>query len=234
MAYVYRHIRLDKNLPFYIGIGTSKYYNRAYRYKNRSELWKKVAHKGGYEVEILMDNLTWEQACEKEKEFIALYGRINIKTGCLANLTDGGEGALNLVITKEHREKVAESNRNRVFTDEQKMKMSILMRERNKDPELRAKITNGIRNSEKAKLSARNTGLKCKGRRLSEETKRKISDSHKKKPVMQYDLSGNFIKKWESCYQIEREAKFSQANIFRCCNGVSKTSYGFKWEYYKQ
>ena len=29
MAYVYRHIRLDKNEPFYIGIGSDKEYKRA-------------------------------------------------------------------------------------------------------------------------------------------------------------------------------------------------------------
>ena len=30
MAYIYRHIRLDKNEPFYIGIGSDKDYKRAY------------------------------------------------------------------------------------------------------------------------------------------------------------------------------------------------------------
>ena len=29
MAYVYRHVRVDKNQPFYIGIGTDNNYKRA-------------------------------------------------------------------------------------------------------------------------------------------------------------------------------------------------------------
>jgi hypothetical protein len=234
MAYVYRHIRLDKNEPFYIGIGTSEYYNRAYRHKNRSELWQRIAAKSGYEVEILMDNLTWEEACEKEKEFIALYGRKDIKTGCLANMTDGGDGAINVVISKEHREKIAEANRRRIFTEEDRKKMAERMIKRNKNLEFRTKLTEGFKKSEKAMTHARNLGLKSKGKKLSDLTKKKISDSKIKKPVIQYDLNGIFIKKWESVCQVEKQLNLNQSNIYRCCNGKYKQSYGFKWEYYNQ
>lgn len=89
MAVVYRHIRLDKNEPFYIGIGETE--RRAYNKVNRSKHWKSIADKG-YEVEVLFDNITWEEACEKEKEFIALYGRKGMSTGTLVNMTEGGEG----------------------------------------------------------------------------------------------------------------------------------------------
>jgi hypothetical protein len=99
MAYVYRHIRLDKNEPFYIGIGEKE--KRAYSIYDRSALWKKIVKKSNYEVEILFYDLTWEKACEKEKEFIKLYGRIDLKNGCLANLTDGGEGATGYKHSKE-------------------------------------------------------------------------------------------------------------------------------------
>ena len=92
MAYLYRHIRLDNNEPFYIGIGSDKKYLRAYNKKGRSFSWKDVAYKFPYEVEIMLDDLTWEEACQKEIEFIALYGRKDLKKGTLVNLTDGGEG----------------------------------------------------------------------------------------------------------------------------------------------
>ena len=92
MAYLYRHIRLDNNKPFYIGIGSDKKYLRAYNKKGRSFSWKDVAYKFPYEVEIMLDDLTWEEACQKEIEFIALYGRKDLKKGTLVNLTDGGEG----------------------------------------------------------------------------------------------------------------------------------------------
>jgi len=57
-----------------------------------------------------MDNLTWEQACEKEKEFISLYGRKNTKTGVLCNMTDGGEGTLNIKFSEERRKSISIRN----------------------------------------------------------------------------------------------------------------------------
>lgn len=100
MAVVYRHIRLDKNEPFYIGIGQEK---RAYTKRERNEIWYRIVDKTDYEVEILFDDLSWEQAVEKEKEFISLYGRKNNNTGILANMTDGGEGSPNTVVSQKTR-----------------------------------------------------------------------------------------------------------------------------------
>jgi hypothetical protein len=110
MAYVYRHIRLDKNEPFYIGIGSDKKFYRAYSLRTRNQLWHNIINKSDYEVEIIMDNLTWEQACEKEKEFISLYGRKNTKTGILCNMTDGGEGTLNVKFSEERRKSISIRN----------------------------------------------------------------------------------------------------------------------------
>jgi len=106
MAYLYRHIRLDKNQPFYIGIGSDLEYKRANETNadRRNNIWKKISSKTNIEIEILLDNLTWEQACEKEKEFISLYGRIDKGTGILANLTDGGDGTIGLLVSKEKRQ----------------------------------------------------------------------------------------------------------------------------------
>jgi len=60
MAYLYRHIRLDKNEPFYIGIGSDENYERAYNNHNRSIFWKNIINKTPYEIEIILDDLTWE------------------------------------------------------------------------------------------------------------------------------------------------------------------------------
>jgi hypothetical protein len=79
MPYVYRHIRLDKNEPFYIGIGKIPNYKRAYLKSIRNVIWKQIANKTSYEIEILCDDLSWEDAMIKEQEFIALYGRIDNK-----------------------------------------------------------------------------------------------------------------------------------------------------------
>lgn len=127
-CYVYRHIRLDKNEPFYVGVGSDKHYKRAYQngINKRNQYWHKITSKTDYEVEIILDGLSWEKALEKEIEFISLYGRVNTKTGILCNLTDGGEGVAGKIVsdetrkkqslvnkkpqTKEHREKAAKSH----------------------------------------------------------------------------------------------------------------------------
>jgi hypothetical protein len=92
MAVLYRHIRLDSNQPFYIGIGKTE--KRAYSKKSRNDHWNKIAKKHGYKVQIMLDDLTWEEACQKEIEFIQLYGRKDLGLGTLVNKTDGGEGTV--------------------------------------------------------------------------------------------------------------------------------------------
>lgn len=93
MPYVYRHIRLDKNEPFYIGMSQSTTnYGRAYEIRSRSKLWHNIVSKTKYEVEIIYNCEDIEVAKQKEIEFIALYGRIDKGTGTLTNHTDGGNG----------------------------------------------------------------------------------------------------------------------------------------------
>lgn len=107
MAYLYRHIRLDKNQPFYIGIGSDAdgKYTRAYNVFSRNNFWKNIINKTEYEVEILLDDISWEEAIEKEIEFIKLYGRTNLNTGTLCNLTNGGEGSLGAIVSEETKRK---------------------------------------------------------------------------------------------------------------------------------
>lgn len=107
--YLYRHIRLDKNVPFYIGIGshyeTGKSYHRAYVKSNRNPFWKAIVAKTDYEVEIMLDDLTHTQVVEKEKEFISLY-KLRINGGTLCNLTLGGEGTLGYKHTEQHKARI--------------------------------------------------------------------------------------------------------------------------------
>lgn len=105
MAYLYRHIRLDKNIPFYIGIGNDKRFSRANCKNNRSNVWKNIVNVTEYEVEILFVHDDYGFIKEKEKEFIALHGRRDLGKGPLVNMTDGGEGMLGYVMPDELRKK---------------------------------------------------------------------------------------------------------------------------------
>lgn len=123
MAYVYRHIRKDTDQVFYIGIGTDSNgkYTRA-KSINRNRYWKRIASKTDYEVEILFDDISKEEAINKEIEFIQLYGRRDLGIGTLCNLTDGGEGVVNM--SEEGKEKLREIRRNTKMPQEQKDKYS--------------------------------------------------------------------------------------------------------------
>lgn len=107
MAVVYQHIRLDKNEPFYIGIGKS--IKRAYNLysSNRNKIWNAIFNKSNIKVEILYDDIPWKDACIIERELIKKFGRIDISTGILSNMTEGGDGLLNPSI--EIREKKRKS-----------------------------------------------------------------------------------------------------------------------------
>jgi len=123
--YLYRHIRLDKNEVFYIGIGTKKKYGRhehlhrrAYATDSRNKYWTNVINKTEYRVEILLESDDLDFIKQKEVEFISLYGRKNLGKGTLVNLTDGGEGNHGLVVSEETRKKMSASLKGRVFTKE--------------------------------------------------------------------------------------------------------------------
>lgn len=50
-------------------------------------------------------------------------------------------------------------------------------------------------------------------------------------PVLQFTKSGEFIRKWDSIIQVERELGISNSNISMCCKGKRKSAYSYKWQY---
>jgi hypothetical protein len=138
MAYVYRHIRLDKNEPFYIGIGTTVRSGkciRAYSKNRKNRLWHFVANKTDFEVEILFDDIDLDYAIEKEKELISLYGLICNNTGILTNIKLGGDHvgskfSIKIPKSDEHKEKIRFAHLNRKRTTEHQANLSAAMKNR--------------------------------------------------------------------------------------------------------
>jgi len=112
MAYVYQHIRLDTNEIFYIGISKETNYNRAYSKKFRNNHWHYLTEKYEYKVEILFDNLTIEEAIKKEQELIKFYGRRDLGLGQLVNMTDAGDGQINM--SEETKQKLSNYNKGKI------------------------------------------------------------------------------------------------------------------------
>ena len=65
-------------------------------------------------------------------------------------------------------------------------------------------------------------------KRVSES---QLNDPKKSKRILQYDLSGNFIKEWESAQEIQRRLKINNSNIIQNCRENVKTAGGFILNY---
>ena len=222
-AYVYRHIRLDKNEVFYIGIGIQKNFSRAYEKRGRNSYWKNIVSKTQYRVEIIIKDIFWEDACIKEMYFIKLYGRKDLKKGTLCNKTDGGEGGWGIkkVVSKETREKLRKASLGQKKTPEAIERLRESMKGN--------KFRKGIPHSEEIRkiISERNLG-----RKHSEETKLKMSLSNPKNNLGKtgadsilsikidcYTNEGIFIKSYDSMIEASKEG-FSAVLISRCCKGL--------------
>jgi hypothetical protein len=192
MAVVYQHRRLDNNNIFYIGIGKDKY--RPYSKAGRSRYWKNIVAKCGYEVDVIIEGLSIEEAAVVEVGMIESYGRIDLNTGFLVNMTDGGQHGkgysgtwLGKNLSEEHKEKLRQAKIGKTrnpHSEETKRKIS----ERHK----------GRIVSEETKQKIREINL---GKKHSEETKQKISSTFAAKRILknQQNLS-TAIKK--TCYEL--------------------------------
>ena len=174
MAVVYRHTHDDGTI-FYIGIG--KKLKRAYTKDRRSPIWKYAVNKYGLNVEILHDDVPWNEACQIEMDLIKQYGRKAFEEGTLVNLTEGGEGRLGLKASEETKAKMSKSHmglntwsKGRTMSEEQKQHMRDYITKN-------GAFARGTRSEEvKQKISQALKGRQLAlGSRRTEEHKQRIS-----------------------------------------------------------
>jgi hypothetical protein len=200
MGYLYRHVRLDKNEVFYIGIGgfdkrePLNSYKRAFSNRNRNYHWHNVVNITDYIVDIILDNLTFEEAIEKEIEFVKIYGRKDLEVGTLVNMTDGGEG--HKTFSEESINKIKKSLTGRILSDETKQKISMKSKGLPKHTEEYKKevgdrmLGNLYRLGKKLSESSKDKLSKSrKGKKHSDETKSKISKSKTGKKVSEEEAN---------------------------------------------
>ena len=133
------------------------------------------------DFKIVFESELEVEAHNHEIALISAYGRKNNETGCLANMTDGGEGIVGWKMTDETRARKAAASKGRRHSDETKEKMrqaaigrkhSTLTREKISSVQIGRKATEDT----KAKMSAQR-----KGRKLSEEARSNMSEAAKKR-----------------------------------------------------
>jgi len=208
--YVYRHLRLDKNEPFYIGIGCKKDFQRAYETSDekRNPIWMKIFKKTQIQVEILFEDLTKEQASFKEQEFIKMYGRIDLNTGTLCNMTDGGDGIC-CIRSEETKKKLRE----------QKMG--------EKNPQF------GKVQSEETRMKRR---LSMTGKKKSDEEKRNhhlssIKSGQAKKTEVYKFSDNSFIGIFESLSEACRYLDIPNSKAFLVAKGKRRQTKGYVFKY---
>jgi len=197
---VYLHINPVKQEIFYVGIGLKK---RPYCENNRNKYWKNTVNKYGYEVVIIHDNLSWQEASLLEKEYIKQFGRRDLEEGTLVNMTDGGEGGYNMSRESIERGRLKRSGQKRTQECRNRLSLSHIGKPSN-----------------------------MKGKSHSAASKLKISEMKKTqvKPltfvILKYNLNNEFI----TSYATYREA-LESVNVFRNNSQISNVFKGLNSSY---
>ena len=247
MAYVYIYLdpRLDVPLPIYIGKGTSKKRMFAHKYNAENPILKNkinAIRESNLEpiIEIVKDNLSNDEAVLLEKELILKYGRIDLKTGSLCNLTEGGEGTVGLIVSEETKQLMSNQRKGKKQTPAQyEANCNRVCSEETKEKIRQANI--GICRATKEQIEERSK--KNIGSKRTEETKQLMSNQRKgkKQTPAQYEANCNRIKKKVKCLtndtiydsvKIAAEAlSLKEAGIRSAANGNFPSYKSYKFEY---
>jgi group I intron endonuclease len=193
--YVYILINPISNSPFYVGKGQIKDC-KGRRYRRIKDHLNFVDTRNTYKVntikkikkmgkdpivEIFKDNISEEESFLLEKMLIEKYGRKDIKTGILTNLTEGGEGPSGKKHSEETKRKLSiirkdwlAKNGNpfegKTHSDETRKNFSIMRKGNNMGEK---NYFFGKKHTDEAKHKIRLSRL---GTKLSEETKLKCAN----------------------------------------------------------
>jgi hypothetical protein len=171
--YTYAYLRED-GTPYYIGKGKGK---RAYRRDGRICPTPKDDKK----IIFLKQNLTEEESFKHEIYMIAVLGRIDLGTGILRNLTDGGDGVSGMVVGEETRLKLSSMRKGKPKSEEHKRK--IKESKQNISEETRRKQSESAKGKKVSDETRRKLSEINKGKIMSLESRRKISEAHRGKIV---------------------------------------------------
>ena len=239
---VYRHIN-KINGKSYIGITCQRwersrwgYNGHGYNQYGQKKFWNAIKKYGwdNFDHEILEKNIpTPEEANEREKYWIEQFD--SFKNGY--NATIGGSGATGHKVNEKARRKMGEANiGSKHHTQKHSEETRKLISERHKGKHLssRTEFKKGHLSWLKGKpmLPHVKEALRQANLGKTPYNKGKFGGENiLSKPIVQYDLEGNFIKKWPSAHEIHEIYGCDRSSIARCCRGEYKQLIGFVWFY---
>ena len=173
-----------------------------------------------------------EQMCSDEQYYIEVFDTLWPHG---YNLTKGGDG---VIPSEEVKKKMSNAkkgkpahNKGKPMSEKQKKKLSDSLKGRTSPMKGRTSPNKGKPMSEEQKKKLSNAH---KGKTMSEEQKKKIIESNTNgklsKPVLQFSLSGEFIREWPSTAECGRNG-FDSSFVSSCCRGKYKSAYGYIWRY---
>ena len=192
---VYFHLIPKTKKVFYVGVGKK---TRPYNIYDRNNLWKKIVNKYGFDVEIVTSDISWDEACRLEIEYIKAFGRIDNKTGCLANLTNGGEGTIGKINSPASIKKWKKSRDGYRHSPETIAKIRAT-KIGDKNPNFNKKASDitkrrriiTMKNNPLSKEARYKMGSGSRGKRKSQETRNKMSKEAKKRNFHKHFLPTN-------------------------------------------
>lgn len=164
-------------------------------------------------------------------------------------MSEAQKGEKNHFFGKKHSDetiiKLRDINKGKHLSEEAKKKISDKIKGRTspnkgKHPseETRRKMSISRKGKHHSEESKRKISAAHKGKHPSEEARRKMSLAKKGKPnvklskhVLQFTLTGEFIREWKSCREVQIQLGYERSYIGACCRGKYKQAYGFVWKY---
>lgn len=208
--YVYLHKKPGTDEVFYVGKGKL---NRAYVTKARNKHWQNTVKKfGGFDVEIIKEGLTEQEAFQLEAETVGKYGIEN-----LVNKTLGGVSTTGYRHTEETKALLAEITKQRIENNPEyaallNRNIESLHYKQRYDPEYK-KLMSELQKAAYARKSPeeKERQIKLKTAWLQDEEKRKSSFQKSKEkrntPEVRAKLSEGTKKYWESLSEEERNSR---------------------------
>lgn len=183
--YVYRWYYINTNETFHIGKGKGQRYKE--KTQSRNQFFKNIINKEKDNVtsEILVDNLTEQEAWDLEKKLIAEY---KAKGECKTNFHEGGRGGnTGNYNNPERNYKISEAAKKRVgklnpmygkhHTEETKQKIREHSLGKNLTPEHIEKLKEANRGRKKTEAEIEFISNLNKGKKMPKETKEKMMNS---------------------------------------------------------
>ena len=228
--YLYQHVRLDNDTIFYIGKGTKKskgnIYHRAYTKNSRNNYWLNIVNITSYKVEILEEFETEQECLLKETELIIKYGYSWNDTGILCNMVKD-DSEIKLLA----REGASNKNSKEVYqyslSGDYIQSFSSVVKAKKEFP-------CDIYNAAVSRTPSAG-GYQWSFVKYDKLPYYSSKDSriNKSKIIYQYDKQGTFIKEWKGTKKPSEQLNIHRGAIRNCLSGLSKSSGGYIWTYYK-